>query len=130
AGEAVIAERGFDAATVVEICERAKLSVGAFYRRFESKDGLLEVLHERYYERMADAAKRTLDPERWRDASIGEIVYRWLLTVFENNERSAAFVRASKQHCYISPSFAARERRLHAIAMDRLMSLLLEHADE
>src|ERR1700737_4811166 len=130
AGEAVIVEQGFDAATVVEICERAKLSVGAFYRRFESKDGLLEILHERYYQQMADAAKRSLDPERWRDASIGEFIYRWLLAVFGTNVRRAAFIRASKQHCYISPSFAARERRLHAMSMALLTSLLLEHADE
>jgi AcrR family transcriptional regulator len=130
AGEAVIVEQGFDAATVVEICARAKLSVGAFYRRFESKDGLLEVLHERYYQQMADAAKRTLDPERWRDASIAEFIYRWLLAVFGTNVRRAAFIRASKQHCYISPSFAARERRIHAMSLELLTNLLLDHADE
>ena len=130
AGEAVVVERGFHAATVVEICERANLSVGAFYRRFESKEAFLEVLHERYYEGMAETAKRALDPDRWRNAAIGEIIYVWLLGVFGTRGKRAAFTRASKQHSYISPTFAARERRIHSLTLGLLTSLLLDHSDE
>src|SRR5258705_11202891 len=45
AAEELMSEKPFDEVSINDICTRAGHSVGAFYRRFESRDGLLHVLH-------------------------------------------------------------------------------------
>ncbi|MHB8695169.1 MAG: TetR/AcrR family transcriptional regulator [Solirubrobacteraceae bacterium] len=57
--------QSFESLPVAEVCERAGLSVGAFYRRFESRDGFLSCLHERYVERVSELQAHLLSPSRW-----------------------------------------------------------------
>ncbi|NNL66054.1 MAG: helix-turn-helix transcriptional regulator, partial [Myxococcales bacterium] len=69
AAEALVAEKGFEDATVAEIVRRGGSSVGAFYTRFRDKDGLLYALYERYMEQAILTADDALDPQRWEGAS-------------------------------------------------------------
>ena len=55
AGAAVIAERGYGAATMTEIAARAEASIGSLYQFFPSKEVLADGLLKRYGERMAAA---------------------------------------------------------------------------
>jgi len=55
AGAAVIAERGYGAATMTEIAARAGASIGSLYQFFPSKEVLADGLLKRYGERMAAA---------------------------------------------------------------------------
>jgi AcrR family transcriptional regulator len=48
AGAAVIAEKGFDAATMAEIAARAKAPIGSLYRFFPNKEILAVALVQRY----------------------------------------------------------------------------------
>ncbi|HXZ07812.1 MAG TPA: TetR/AcrR family transcriptional regulator [Paraburkholderia sp.] len=48
AAGAVIAERGFEAATMTEIAERAGASIGSVYQYFPNKDALVHALRTRY----------------------------------------------------------------------------------
>src|SRR5580704_12287019 len=48
AGAQVIAERGFEAATMAEIAARAGAPIGSLYRFFPSKDALADALIRRY----------------------------------------------------------------------------------
>jgi AcrR family transcriptional regulator len=48
AGAAVIAEKGYDAATMAEIAARAKAPIGSLYRFFPSKEILAQALIQRY----------------------------------------------------------------------------------
>lgn len=50
AGAEVIAERGFEAATMAEIAARAGAPIGSLYRFFPSKDALADALIRRYSE--------------------------------------------------------------------------------
>lgn len=52
AAEAVIAERGFDAATMTAIAERADASIGAVYQYFPNKEALVTALRTRYSDEM------------------------------------------------------------------------------
>ena len=65
AGAEVIAERGFEAATMAEIAARADAPIGSLYRFFPSKDALADALMRRYSE-LIDAAFEKID---WRTAS-------------------------------------------------------------
>jgi AcrR family transcriptional regulator len=48
AAEAVIQERGFEAATMAEIAARADAKIGSLYRFFPSKDAVAEALMQHY----------------------------------------------------------------------------------
>ena len=54
-GAAVIAERGYGAATMTEIAARAGASIGSLYQFFPSKEVLADALLKRYGERMSAA---------------------------------------------------------------------------
>lgn len=56
----VIAERGFEAATMAEIAARAGAQIGSLYRFFPSKDALADALIRRYRE-LVDAAFQKTD---------------------------------------------------------------------
>ena len=55
AGAAVIAERGFEAATMAEIAARADAPIGSLYRFFPNKQVLAEALFDRYGELLDQA---------------------------------------------------------------------------
>src|SRR5271155_5136583 len=60
AGADVIAERGFEAATMAEIAARAGAQIGSLYRFFPSKDALADALIHRYRE-LVEAAFEKAD---------------------------------------------------------------------
>jgi AcrR family transcriptional regulator len=59
AGADVIAERGFEAATMAEIAARAGAQIGSLYRFFPNKDALADALILRYRELVDAAFQRT-----------------------------------------------------------------------
>lgn len=74
AASELFAERGYDATPVATIAQRAGLTVGAFYRRFASKEALLGQLEDEaigYSERLA---ARIVDPEGWRGRPLAAVV--------------------------------------------------------
>ena len=58
AGAAVIAEKGYDGATMTEIAERAGAAIGSLYQFFPSKEALAEALFDRFAERWAASFAR------------------------------------------------------------------------
>jgi len=52
AAEEILADKGFDEASVQEIAARAGFTIGAFYARFSDKEALLLALEERFRERL------------------------------------------------------------------------------
>jgi AcrR family transcriptional regulator len=79
AGADVIAERGFEAATMAEIATRAGAQIGSLYRFFPSKDALADALIHRYRE-LVDAA--FLKTDRRSGSSTIEEFADDLLSVF------------------------------------------------
>ncbi len=59
AGADVIAERGFEAATMAEIAARAGAQIGSLYRFFPNKDALADALIGRYRELVEAAFQQT-----------------------------------------------------------------------
>jgi AcrR family transcriptional regulator len=77
AGAEVIAERGFEAATMAEIATRAGAPIGSLYRFFPNKDALADALMRRYIE-LIDAAFEKIDSRR--ESSTTEAFTEALLT--------------------------------------------------
>jgi AcrR family transcriptional regulator len=74
AAEQVLAEKAFGEATLAEIMERAGVTVGAFYRRYPDKNALLRHLDERFFGEMLTRAKDLLDPARWQQARVRQVI--------------------------------------------------------
>jgi AcrR family transcriptional regulator len=135
AAEALVAEKGFEDATVAEIARRAESSVGAFYARFRDKDGLLYALYERYFEQATATADAALDPARWDGVPIPGIlrsVVRFLVEIYRERR---GLIRAFVVRNHSDGEFRARQERLSHYVNTKLSELLLarraeiEHAD-
>src|SRR6202042_2481625 len=72
AGAAVIAERGFEAATMAEIAARAGAPIGSLYRFFPNKEVLADALLRRFKSPI-DAAFAAIEA-RARELSIAALV--------------------------------------------------------
>jgi TetR/AcrR family transcriptional regulator, fatty acid metabolism regulator protein len=68
----LFAEKGFDEASINDICEKAQCSVGAFYHYFPSKDSILEETF-----RLADQ-----DFEGWKTLEGSEMTGRELILAY------------------------------------------------
>jgi AcrR family transcriptional regulator len=135
AAEALVAARGFDDAGIAEIARQAGSSVGAFYRRFADKDGLLHALHERFCDEARATADAALAPARWGGATTDAVLHeftRFLVQVFRERE---GFFRAILQRGTADPVVRERTDRLFEHLADRLAALLrgrrgdIAHAD-
>lgn len=130
AAEALIADKGYEDATVQEIVRRAGSSVGAFYTRFRDKDGLLYAIYERYLEQAIATADDALEPTRWEGVAVPELlrsVVGFLVGVYR--ERSG-LIRAFVLRNHMDAEFQARQERLSHYVHDKLVALLLARRDE
>ena len=65
ATERLLHVQQFDALVLTDILGAARVSTGAFYTRFESKNAILPLLLQRYDARAETIADRVLDARRW-----------------------------------------------------------------
>jgi AcrR family transcriptional regulator len=132
AAEELLSHRTFEELSVQDVVRRAGSSVGAFYARFEGKDGLLPALYDRYdatmpvtredLERLPGFAPTTDLAERARQ------IVRFSVRTFR---RRRGLLRALALHARLHPEAipaSARERRHRLHAATR--ALLLELADQ
>jgi len=127
AAQGLVAEKGFEDATVAEVVRRAGSSVGAFYARFRDKEGLLYALYDRYLEQAMATTDEALDAARWKGVPVEALlasVVRFLVAVFREQR---GLIRAFVVRNHTDPEFAAREARLSRYVGEKLAALLLEH---
>jgi AcrR family transcriptional regulator len=130
AAEHLVAEKGFEDTGVAEVARRAGSSVGAFYARFQDKDALLHALYERYQQEAIATTDAALEPARWADARIAEIleaVVRFLVSLYREQ---VGLIRAFVVRAHIDPDFHARRERMLSYVNERLSALLLARRDE
>jgi AcrR family transcriptional regulator len=92
AAAAVLAEVGYDAATMTEIADRANASIGAVYQYFPNKEAIVRALRMRYGNEMQ---------ERWEDLetttarlSVRQIAYRIVDIMVQFAEEHPAYFPA------------------------------------
>jgi AcrR family transcriptional regulator len=110
AAAAVFAERGLDAATA-EIAHRAGVGEATLFRRFPTKDDLIDAIIETRMEEMAtlvDAAAGEPDPAAALERLMQDLVKQF--------SRDRGFFEAAGERCMNDPKFAElRERVLDAV---------------
>jgi AcrR family transcriptional regulator len=129
AAEELVSERPFDEVSVNDICARAGHSVGAFYRRFESREGLLHVLHERYTERVMHLQSAALNPARWEGIPLPEMLKLVIEEIVKVTRQNLGLLLATEHLADSDQTVAAREGRIHDefhAGMTRLILLRVE----
>ncbi len=87
ATEALLGEGNPDGITMEHIAERAHVSVGAIYKRFQGKTSLLPLVLERVHERQLERMKAFLALPRWQGAGLAERI-AGLLDAFATNQQT------------------------------------------
>ncbi len=128
--EALIADKGFDDVTVVEIASRAGFSVGAVYSRFRDKMGLLHCLQDRFVEEAHLTTNVVFDPDRWRGAGIEEIVAEFVAFLVEIHRERRGVLRELLAHTRRAQPMLQRKENLVAHISERLLCLLLDRTDQ
>jgi AcrR family transcriptional regulator len=107
----VFAERGLDVATA-EIAHRAGVGEATLFRRFPTKDDLIDAIIETRMEEvaaLADAAAADPDP--------GAALERFMQDVVKQFSRDQGFFEAAGERCMTDPRFQPlREHSLEAMA--------------
>ena len=130
AAEALINEKGFEDAGIQEIAKLAGSSVGGFYRRFKDKRGLLHALHERFCEEARATADDALDPARWADASLREIVQSFTAFLVEIARARERTLLAFLLNGATDETMRARSEALNDSIAETAGNLLEARSDE
>jgi AcrR family transcriptional regulator len=110
----LFAERGYDAASVQEIVDRAGVTKGALYHHFRAKDDLLYEI----YRGLIDRQQAGLDRIAMAGAPAGETLLNLIIDLVESTaaSRPAAIVFGREMHKLAAESMAAvraARRRYH-----------------
>jgi TetR/AcrR family transcriptional regulator, cholesterol catabolism regulator len=103
--------RGFDRTSVQEIADHARLTKGAFYHHFESKDDLLRHIQEEYLEAQLDAVQRIEAASDDPRVRVTELIrfsvaeYRAHMTIF-HQERRYVTGELSRKRNLVEAAFA------------------------
>lgn len=91
----LFAEKGFDAASVQEIVDRAGVTKGALYHYFESKADILFEIYGSVFEHELDSLKKILAAGNDPCVTLREIIVDLVVTTAENAKTSAVFTRGA-----------------------------------
>jgi AcrR family transcriptional regulator len=130
AGEAEIAEKGFEDASVADIAARAGCAVGTFYRRFRDKRALLHALDKRLDVEFRTTLDEAVDPARWEGAGAAEILEGYLEFALAVGRRQLGLRQAALLQSLSDPEFARRHARRSQALHERLRDLLLARRRE
>ena len=105
--------------------------MGAFYGRFNDKDGLLHALDERYFASMIEMIETAVARPQWATLTLAEtIAVLAQLTVELHSQKTGVMRTLILQARLVNdPRFRAREERLNRYA-PQLLALILAHRDE
>ena len=117
AGEAVIAEKGYEAATMAEIAARSDTKIGSLYRFFPNKELLAEAMMARYRENI-DTAFDKID-EKVASLSIPALTDA-LFAVLLELRRAGAAVRLMDAH----KDWSVKREEFRGIALKRIAKTL------
>ncbi len=131
ATESLLGSRDLHEITIAEIVEKAGTSVGAFYKRFATKDDLAPYLLQRYYDDAIEATAIFDDADRWIDVPLEQRVRGILKAAVSVAHEKRGILRAIFLRQNLLPAaVVGRERKRAAQLMDRMRDFLLMSRDE
>ena len=128
--EAALEDHTFEEVTVADLCRRASCSVGTFYGRVESKDGLLDHLRERVYEEMLAVFARIFDPVTYEGKSLPQILANQSVALVRLHFARKGVIRANVVQARRRAEFAVHTRRFNEAIIGRVSAAWLTRAEE
>jgi AcrR family transcriptional regulator len=131
AAEELLRTRLLEEITLGDILAKSSVSVGAFYTRFPNKDALIPCLYDRYDRRLAQAASRVLEIQRWAGRPLPwrlRLLFRYVVRAYRLNR---GLMRALTLKVRMDPDVASPTHREHrADLYAAATAVLLECRDE
>ncbi len=130
AAEHVLDDKSFSEATLVEITERAGVTIGAFYRRFPDKDALLHLMDERFFAEIYARGDAVLDPRRLPNASITDVMVAFTREAVDVYRARRGLLRSLFLRARMDDVIRQSAREVNAHLIERLSDVLLPSAAE
>ncbi len=108
-------------------CQGSEVVGGVFYDRFKDKETLLNCLHERFCQESYATADEALSVDRWREASLEQILHKLVRFLVQIYREHLGLMRAFMVRCGTDRTFAERGMQLHGYIARKLAALLLAH---
>jgi AcrR family transcriptional regulator len=118
AGLALFGEKGYEAASIGEIAQRAGLAVGTFYQHFRSKRQLLLALMDELLEKLSELSLRPQITTHMR-AGLQEL----LSHAFSADLRYLGAYRAWQEAVFSDPELARKQADIHAWTTARVLGV-------
>lgn len=126
----LVAEKGIDEASIIDIAQRAGSSVGGFYRRFRDKDRMVQALHEQFCEDARATADDALAPARWEGAPLVDVLHEFVAFLAQIFREREGLLRAFLKHSLVDASMRQRTLELFTYLSQRLSALLATRRHE
>jgi AcrR family transcriptional regulator len=124
AAEQLFADHGYDATGTPDIADRAKVSVGTFYRYFDDKKQIYIHVIKRHSAAALQDIMAGLQPERFIGNSRKQTIRIAIDVLFEHVAREAGLLRSFIEMSLRDPDVAAIQRQNDDEARQRLAVLL------
>jgi AcrR family transcriptional regulator len=98
AAETLIESRPLESVTVSDIVRRARVSIGNFYKRFATKEAVLDALYARYESQRTEHLSRALSPERSDGTDLEARARRLATILVEMFRKRRGVMRAFVMH--------------------------------
>jgi TetR/AcrR family transcriptional regulator, cholesterol catabolism regulator len=92
----LFSERGFHGATVQAVSQRAGVTKGAFYHHFESKEDVLQQIHEEYAGEMVAGAREVAAADLSPAEQLRAIIERAVVALGVHREAVAVFYQENR----------------------------------
>jgi AcrR family transcriptional regulator len=128
--ERLLNQRHVEDISVGDIVAEAESSVGAFYHHFPDKHALVQALLERSAHEFRATCRNAVDPERWRDATILDVMRGYLEFSLDDSQQRSGVHRAERVLAYRDPIVHARLLEKQRQLDEGIGALLFERVDE
>lgn len=128
--ESALEEHTYEEVTVADVCARASCSVGTFYGRVESKEGLLAHLQARVYSEIDELTAELFDASRWTDVPLTQMLSAHARAMVELHARRRGVVRAVIIEARRRNDFARHTVAFNRDLLDRVAGAWASRADE
>lgn len=126
--EAMLDGRDWDTITVEDVCLAAEVSPSSFYRRFRSKDALLDEIHRRWMEDRRAMSRLLVEAMPWDEMTLEDILVTiaklYIADRADHHARSLTMFRVQVTHSHLSAARLATDRANLDLVAGRLAERL------
>ncbi len=130
AAEQLLTAESAGGVTIAKVTRLAGSSNGSFYHYFQDKNALLYAMVERRAIEVTETVAQGLDPEKWRDVPLIDILEGYIRFSIKSGKRSPGLLVAQRALAREDPNVAQRLHKTHKKTHQVLMVILKPKLDQ